>query len=55
MLLIRSHHKPSAEHSTDGIPCHELPAVEEDESIEVSPVLNFEQMAQSWHGEGRSQ
>jgi hypothetical protein len=55
MLLIRSQHKPSAGESTSGISYHELPAVEQDESMEVSPTLTLDQTVQAWHGEGRSQ
>jgi Protein of unknown function (DUF2637) len=55
MLLIRSHHKPSADDSTDGIPHHGLTAVDQDEPIEVAPTLTLDQTVQAWHGEGRSQ
>jgi hypothetical protein len=55
MLLTRSHHKPSADESTDGAPYHELTAVEQDGATEVSPTLTLEQTVQAWHGEGRSQ
>jgi Protein of unknown function (DUF2637) len=55
MLLIRSHHKPSAGESTDDTPYHELAAVEQDEPIAVSPTLTVEQTVRAWHGEGRSQ
>jgi Protein of unknown function (DUF2637) len=55
MLLIRSHHQPSAAESADGTPYHELPAVEQGEPTEVSPTPTLEQTVQAWHGEGRSQ
>jgi hypothetical protein len=55
MLLIRSHHKPSADDSTDGTPHHELTAVDQDEPLKVSPTLTLNQTVQAWHGEGRSQ
>ena len=55
MLLIRSHHKPSAGESTYGISYHELIAVKQDEPTEVSPTLTLEQTVQAWHGEGCSQ
>jgi hypothetical protein len=55
MLLIRSHHKPSAGESADGIPYHELTVVERDEPAEVSPMPTVEQTVRAWHGEGRSQ
>jgi hypothetical protein len=55
MLLIRSHHKPSAGESADGIPYHELTAVEQGEPTEVPPTPTLEQTVQAWHAEGRSQ
>lgn len=55
MLLIRSHHKPSAEGCTDDTSYHEATAVEQDGPIELSPMLTLEQTVQAWHGEGRSQ
>jgi Protein of unknown function (DUF2637) len=55
MLLIRSHHKPSADDSTGGTSHHELTVVDQDEPIEVSPTLTLDQTVQAWHGEGRSQ
>jgi hypothetical protein len=55
MLLIRSHDKPSAGESSEGNAYHELPAVEQDDPVEISPTLTVEQTVQAWHGEGRSQ
>jgi hypothetical protein len=55
MLLIRSHHQASVGDFTDGIPHHELAAVEQGGLAEVSPTLTLDQKVQAWHGEGRSQ